>query len=131
MNKIGACQLCQRFYPDVCTQCREDRERLRADAERVGDLDPAIKDGRNSPTYMPPSKEREARRAEEPSNKVHHYTVTGPIEPIHVIEQYGLGFRMGSALKYLLRADHKGQRDSDLEKAINFLWRERYGTWRP
>ena len=60
-----------------------------------------------------------------------HYTATGPIEPIHIIEQFRLGFNLACVIKYILRAEHKGQRDSDLEKAINYLWRERYGTWRP
>lgn len=53
------------------------------------------------------------------------------IEAIDVIEAYKLSYNLCNVLKYVLRADRKGQRDSDLEKAINYLWRERYGTWLP
>jgi len=57
-----------------------------------------------------------------------HY-VSGKIESIEVIEAFKLGFNLANAVKYILRADRKGQRDSDLEKAINYLHRERFGTW--
>lgn len=59
-----------------------------------------------------------------------HYKGKG-MEAIDVIEAFNLGRNLANVVKYVLRADHKGQRDSDLEKAINYLWRERYGTWRP
>lgn len=46
-------------------------------------------------------------------------------EPIKVIESWGLGygFCMGNALKYILRAPHKGSERADLEKAIWYLER--------
>jgi len=44
-------------------------------------------------------------------------------EPIKVIESWGLGwgFCMGNALKYILRAPHKGSERADLEKALWYL----------
>lgn len=51
------------------------------------------------------------------------------IEPIDVIEAWDLGFNLGNVIKYIARADHKGQRESDLAKALNYLHREVHGTW--
>jgi len=52
-----------------------------------------------------------------------HYTASG-IEPIDVIEAWGLGFHLGNCLKYLARCDLKGQPVEDLEKARWYLDRE-------
>jgi hypothetical protein len=52
-----------------------------------------------------------------------HYTRLDP-EPIDVIEAWGLNFRLANALKYVARAGFKGERESDLEKAIWYLRRE-------
>ncbi|MEN8184618.1 MAG: DUF3310 domain-containing protein [Myxococcota bacterium] len=54
-----------------------------------------------------------------------HYNRSS-IEPINVIEAWGLGFCDGNALKYIARAGHKGDntRVLDLEKAIWYLERE-------
>lgn len=52
-----------------------------------------------------------------------HYTVNG-IEVIDVIEEYKLNFRLGNSVKYILRADLKGNRLQDLKKALWYLQRE-------
>jgi hypothetical protein len=52
-----------------------------------------------------------------------HYTVNG-IEVIDVIDAFKLNFNMGNALKYLLRADRKGNKEQDINKAIWYLQRE-------
>jgi hypothetical protein len=52
-----------------------------------------------------------------------HYKQTD-IEPIEVIEEYNLNFCLGNAIKYILRADHKGSRVADLEKARWYIERE-------
>lgn len=52
-----------------------------------------------------------------------HYTQSD-IEPIDVIESWGLGFHLGNALKYIARCDHKGRPVEDLEKARWYLDRE-------
>jgi hypothetical protein len=46
------------------------------------------------------------------------------MEVIDIIEDYSLGFSLGNAIKYILRADKKGNKKQDLEKAIWYLQRE-------
>lgn len=45
-------------------------------------------------------------------------------EVIDIIEDYNLGFCLGNAIKYILRADKKGNRKQDLKKAIWYIQRE-------
>lgn len=52
-----------------------------------------------------------------------HYKVGG-IETIDFIEAKGLNYNTGNAVKYITRADHKGNRKQDLEKAMWYLNRE-------
>jgi hypothetical protein len=52
-----------------------------------------------------------------------HYRALNP-EPINVIEGWGLGFNLGNAIKYIARAEYKGSKEADLEKAIWYLQRE-------
>lgn len=59
-----------------------------------------------------------------------HYTAT-KIEPIDVIEAWGLGFCLANAVKYIARADRKGSRNEDLLKAANYLYRAATGKWLP
>ena len=55
-------------------------------------------------------------------NHPSHY-VQG-IEPIDVIESWGLNFSLGNVIKYTLRAPYKGKQIEDLEKARWYLDRE-------
>lgn len=52
-----------------------------------------------------------------------HYTRLKP-EPIEVIEAWSLGYRLGNAVKYISRAGFKGDRITDLKKAIWYIQRE-------
>jgi len=52
-----------------------------------------------------------------------HYN-QGNIEPIDVIEDWGLGFNLGNVIKYVARAEYKGSRIQDLKKASYYLNRE-------
>lgn len=52
-----------------------------------------------------------------------HYTRLDP-EPIDVIEAWGLNFRLANVIKYVARAGHKGEWESDLRKAVWYLERE-------
>jgi hypothetical protein len=45
-------------------------------------------------------------------------------EVIDIIEDYDLGFSLGNAIKYILRADKKDNRKQDLKKAIWYIQRE-------
>lgn len=46
------------------------------------------------------------------------------LEVINIIEAYKLGFALGNTIKYILRADKKGNRLQDLRKALWYLNRE-------
>ena len=59
----------------------------------------------------------------DPVNNPAHYTVGG-IETIDFIEAKQLGYNLGNVVKYLTRADHKGNKMEDLRKAQWYLARE-------
>jgi hypothetical protein len=59
----------------------------------------------------------------DPVNHPAHYKVGG-IETIDFIEAKGLSYHLGNVVKYITRADHKGNRRQDLEKAMWYLKRE-------
>ena len=46
------------------------------------------------------------------------------IEPIDIIESWGLNFSLGNAIKYILRSPYKGKQIEDLEKARWYIDRE-------
>ena len=56
-------------------------------------------------------------------NHPSHYN-KGKIEVIDVIEAWKLGFNLGNVVKYVARADNKGERLEDLQKALWYLQRE-------
>ena len=56
-------------------------------------------------------------------NSPAHYKVGG-IETIDFIEAKNLGYNLGNVVKYITRADHKGNRSEDLLKARWYLNRE-------
>lgn len=49
-----------------------------------------------------------------------HYT-QGSIEPISVIEDWGLSYHLGNTVKYIARAKHKASEEQDLRKAKWYL----------
>jgi len=53
-----------------------------------------------------------------------HYQSDKGIEVIDVIDAFQLNFYLGNAIKYILRAGKKGNREEDLQKAIWYLMRE-------
>lgn len=78
----------------------------------------------------------EVRRLREAAEKQvvnhpSHYNMGGPkgadgtaqYEAIKVIEDWSLGFKLGSALKYVLRGPHKADEEGDLRKAVWYLRR--------
>ena len=52
-----------------------------------------------------------------------HYKIGG-IETADFIEAKKLGYNLGNVIKYVSRADHKGERIEDLKKAQWYLERE-------
>jgi hypothetical protein len=61
--------------------------------------------------------------APDPVNHPAHYTAGG-IETIDFIEAKKLNYNIGNVVKYLTRADHKGNKLEDLRKAQWYLSRE-------
>jgi hypothetical protein len=59
----------------------------------------------------------------ETINHPPHYNI-GRTEVIDAIEDWALGFNLGNAVKYIARADHKGNALEDLKKARWYLDRE-------
>jgi len=59
-------------------------------------------------------------------NMVNHpsYYQGESIEVIDIIEEFNLGFSLGNAIKYILRADYKEDDIQDLNKALWYLERE-------
>ena len=51
----------------------------------------------------------------------HYGGEDNPFEPIKIIEYYGLDFKLGNVLKYILRHDRKGAPLDDLRKARHYL----------
>ena len=60
---------------------------------------------------------------EDAVNHPPHYKVGG-IETIDFIEAKSLNYNLGNVVKYLTRADHKGNKLEDLQKAQWYLARE-------
>lgn len=63
-----------------------------------------------------PRHERKTDAVDHPA----HYNA-GKIEVIDAIDDWGLNFELGNVVKYVARADHKGQRLQDLKKARWYL----------
>ena len=61
---------------------------------------------------------------EEPTTTVPHSPHYNGTEVLDLIESYGLGFNLGNAIKYVARAGRKGERASDLQKALFYIQRE-------
>jgi hypothetical protein len=100
-------------YADTCPKHRGWRtKKLLADKLRVA----------STPTLLT---ESAVPVRPEPNTVDHprHYNV-GKIEAITVIEDWNLGFNLGNAVKYIARADHKGNAVEDLKKALWYIQRE-------
>ena len=62
------------------------------------------------------------------------YYKAGDCDVIRVIEEYGLGFHIGNALKYIVRDGAKGDQSGDRAQAAEYLrrwiaWGEREHGW--
>jgi hypothetical protein len=58
------------------------------------------------------------------NHPAHYGGADDPYEAIKVIEAWGLGFNLGNTIKYIVRADRKGDAIEDLRKARWYLDRE-------
>lgn len=57
-----------------------------------------------------------------------HYQTASGMQPIDVIEAFELGFNLGNAIKYILRAGKKDAKEQELQKAVWYLNRELNGA---
>lgn len=62
-----------------------------------------------------------AEQAADPVNHPAHYKSNNGLEAINVIDAFDLGFDLGNAVKYILRAGKKGDALMDLRKAVWYL----------
>lgn len=58
---------------------------------------------------------------DEAVNHPNHYAAGRKYEPIEVINDWGLGFDLGNAVKYISRAGRKGDEVEDLKKALFYI----------
>lgn len=65
----------------------------------------------------------ERKDAHDPVFMPAHYT-SGKIEVWDFIVDQKLNYCLGNVVKYVARADHKGNAIEDLEKAVRYLQRE-------
>lgn len=65
-------------------------------------------------------KKKEPMFNKDEVNAPNHYT-HGTIETIDVINDWGLNFNLGNAVKYISRCNYKGNKEQDLRKAIKYL----------
>ena len=84
---------------------------------------PALKPTKPYTPMQAPTQIEMFEPASDPVNHPEHYKVGG-IETIDFIEAKKLNYNIGNVVKYLTRADHKGNRKQDLEKALWYLTRE-------
>lgn len=127
---VKQAEIARRFKLSVSRiyQINQRRKRImRAEVEAQMNL--------NARTQTPNTEDRTAPTADmqlpivmlDPSSDaVHnpaHYKVGG-IETIDFIEAKGLNYNLGNVVKYITRADHKGDRRQDLQKAMWYLKRE-------
>jgi hypothetical protein len=66
--------------------------------------------------------EQSATQADNVNHPAHYKA--GGIETIDFIEAKGLNYHLGNVVKYISRADHKGDRKENLLKAQWYLNRE-------
>jgi hypothetical protein len=69
------------------------------------------------------SNSKELFRVDAHGNMVNHpaHYQGNKFEVIDIINDYKLNFELGNAIKYILRAEKKGNKKQDLEKAIWYL----------
>ena len=67
---------------------------------------------------------KENRKKEMVDHPNHYGGEDNPYEAIKVIEDWDLGFNLGNAVKYIARADKKGNKLQDLEKSSWYINRE-------
>jgi Protein of unknwon function (DUF3310) len=76
----------------------------------------------SSKDWLPPTEQPSQKTAPLVRHPAHYNK--GKYEVIDVIEDWNMGFNLGNVIKYVARADHKGEPTVDLYKALFYLQRE-------
>lgn len=103
---------------NVASRLRKMTEVHEKEVDRVADIVNSFTRGRGRP-ILPKS----LKDAFDAVNHPAHYKVGG-IEVIDFIESKNFGYNLGNVIKYVSRADHKGNKLEDLKKAQWYLTRE-------
>lgn len=112
----------QEYFP-FYDAYREELARVRAELEEQKRLNVALAERCAAQSEGNPAMAEASNDAPEKVNHPSHYQ-GGGMEAIDVIEAFSLGFKLGNAVKYILRAGKKGDRLTDLRKAAWYLTRE-------
>lgn len=116
---------------NVASRLRKMTEVHEKEVDRVADIVNAFTRGRGRPskktilfaTSDKPILPKSLKDAFDTVNHPAHYKVGG-IEVIDFIESKNFGYNLGNVIKYVSRADHKGNKLEDLKKAQWYLTRE-------
>lgn len=125
----GECQICH----DHCLDCKCGIQNLGCDPPGTmidcvpcpppQGMEIKITGDKGYATHLNKDGTIQLRSVSDKVNHPHHYQ-GNTFEVIDVIEDFGLGFSLGNAIKYILRAGKKGDRIEDLKKAIWYIERE-------
>jgi hypothetical protein len=96
---------------DLAFQISQGRSKMRGRPPRMRTIAEFVSDT--------PIATRMATAADNVNHPSHYKT--GGIETIDFIEAKGLGYHLGNVVKYITRAEHKGNRKEDLLKAQWYL----------
>lgn len=72
--------------------------------------------------YIPDSFNQDSENLDMVNSPAHYQGKS--FEVIDIINDYDLNFELGNAIKYILRANKKGNKKQDLEKSIWYLQHE-------
>ena len=111
---------------NVASRLRKMTEVHEKEVDRVADIVNAVTQGavrRRIQGWNPDDNPNYLVRQVDFVNHPAHYKVGG-IEVIDFIESKNFGYNLGNVIKYVSRADHKGNKLEDLEKAQWYLTRE-------
>lgn len=100
-------KLNEHYYKNKMSEKPDNPSAQLEQIERSGATDEVMRK-----TYGP-------KLSSDSTNPVHYQA--GNIQAIDVIEDFDLGFDLGNAIKYILRAGKKGSEEKDLKKAIWYI----------
>lgn len=129
MQRVGTkCLNCKRWISQDCLAFCENYKKMNDPTCRCEHVDlNVIECLINSGNETCPSCKKifnrqmlESKKLHDPVNHPAHYQSEG-MEVIDVIEAFNLGFPLGNAVKYILRAGKKDNRLQDLQKAAWYI----------